>query len=602
MGGRGVGLVAVACALAVVAAGCTGSRGAAPSPSPAPTVTPAPTPPPGAVGSVVCTPTPPRPSPTGSVRLDVDGHSFVFGAEGWPNCLNPITGCGANAWTWYTVLEHVLPRAMQLDPESRFVPSPLLVEAPSFENGGLTEDPFTVRFRISDDAVWEDGSPITSKDFRFTWRAIVSTKQAYPLGLDGYDFIEGIDTADPRTAVIRFTQPYPDWPNLFGGERGFVLKAAAFPNVAREENPDLSHEMSDSIPFSGGPWILQSWSQDQAVLVRNDEYVGQPAKLDQATFVPRTDHETEIESIATGEVLAIYPQPSEASLLNQIGGFPGVCAFGGPSTTLETLWFQLDRNPLTESLVRQALLYALDRQSVVQAIPSLNDPSAAVVNCGIPAVPRLGPWCRDRPFEPFTFDPARSRQLLTEAGYDCSSTPCVKRGKPLRVRIGTDDLSRRRVRAEDILIAGARDAGFELVAENWAGDFLFGEENVCFLGGRAVDVCTLKGSVDPLKVLLFASLGDLMSCGPGGRTSVHWCNAEASHLISAVSRIVDPAVRLDTMSLIYQLEANDAVGLPLYALPAVSAWRSDEIEGPIGLWNGTPYGLFFNMNEWYMAP
>jgi hypothetical protein len=36
-------------------------------------------------------------------------------------------------------------------------------------------------------------------------------------------------------------------------------------------------------------------------------------------------------------------------------------------------------------------------------------------------------------------------------------------------------------------------------------------------------------------------------------------------------------------------------------LPAVSAWRSDKIAGPIGLWNGTPYGLFFNIDDWYLV-
>jgi hypothetical protein len=33
----------------------------------------------------------------------------------------------------------------------------------------------------------------------------------------------------------------------------------------------------------------------------------------------------------------------------------------------------------------------------------------------------------------------------------------------------------------------------------------------------------------------------------------------------------------------------------------VTDWRSDKIQGPIGLWNGTPYGTFFNVSEWYPA-
>jgi hypothetical protein len=224
-----------------------------------------------------------------------------------------------------------------------------------------------------------------------------------------------------------------------------------------------------------------------------------------------------------------------------------------------------------------------------------------VVNCGIPAVPRLGPWCRDRPFEEFTYDPAWSRDLLTQAGYDCSITPCMKRGKRLRVKIGTFELSTRRVQAEHILIAGAKAAGFELFADDFAGDSPFGDESICFLGGRAVHLCTLRGSIDPLHVLSIASLRDLLSCDPEAIRSIHWCNDEASGLVTDVAREANPAMRVDLMSRLYQLEAEEAVGMPLYVLPAVGAWRYDEIAGPIGLWNGTPYGLFFNMDEWYLV-
>src|SRR5947209_17057279 len=80
------------------------------------------------------------PNPTASpssLRLEHVG-SLVFGAEQWPKCINPINECSSSLWTWYTVLEHVLPRAMQLDAKGKFVASPLLREVPTLDNGGLT--------------------------------------------------------------------------------------------------------------------------------------------------------------------------------------------------------------------------------------------------------------------------------------------------------------------------------------------------------------------------------------------------------------------------------------------------------------------------------
>jgi hypothetical protein len=52
------------------------------------------------------------------------------------------------------------------------------------------------------------------------------------------------------------------------------------------------------------------------------------------------------------------------------------------------------------------------------------------------------------------------------------------------------------------------------------------------------------------------------------------------------------------MDQIYATQAQDFLSLPLYVLPELAAWRTDRIAGPIGAYNGTLNGLFFNMNEW----
>lgn len=475
-----------------------------------------------------------------------------------------------------------------------FIASPMLERAPSLANGDVTAYPFTVTFRISERAVWEDGRPITSHDFWFTWRAIVSTPGAYRTA--GYDLIESINSTDPKTVVIRFRDLYVNWPELFGGVSGFLLKAAAFPAFAADDHPDLRGEMLARIPFSGGPYFLESWSRDQALLIRNGNYFGPRARIQKITFVPRTDPALEIQSVMSGEISAIYPEPRATTLLDSCCEGPE--PKGGDGQGFELLWLDVRTPPLDQPLVRQALLFSIDRQRVVDQMIRLNNPLAEVLNCGFVSQQNLGQWCRDRPFERYAYDPAKARSLLEEAGYDCSASPCEKDGKSLRIAYRVFAGNARRLQTQKILIQGAKAGGFDLVARTFEPPLFEDATHACAAIGP-IGECTLAPSPN-------AGVTDLFACDAirsadndfAGLNFTHWCNPQADLLMKAADRALDPRIRLDLMSEVYELQAEDAIGLPLYVIPAVTVWRSDKIEGPIGLWNGTPYGTFFNMDEW----
>jgi peptide/nickel transport system substrate-binding protein len=583
VGHRGVaGAVSTAMALVLIATACTGGG----KPRPSPTTIAAPIPSPSTESCV-------HPTPSDSQTEPKYGFSIVFGAEQWPDCLNPITSCAASNWTYFTVLQHVLPRAMQLDLSGTFTASPMLVEAPTLTNGELSQNPFIVRFRISPKALWEDGSPITGSDFSFTWRAIMNTTGAYDK--HGYDLITSIDTTDLSTAVISFKDIYIDWPDLFGGARGFVLKEAAFPKFAGESKPNLRREMATAIPFSGGPFILKSWSEDQAVLIRNDHYFGKIPNFDQVTFVPRTDLGLEAQSLLTGEVGAIYPRPDSDLSLLDVEAICGPKVVGGEGTVAETLWFNHSIPPMNDPLVREALMYAIDRQKLVDELIKLNNPDAQVLNCGLLALPHQGPWCQTTPFVQFTYDPERAKSILESDGYDCSSTPCTKGGKRLVVTYSTLATNLRQTATQRLLIEAARPAGFALKVAGLVGGV------ICSVGLGSIDDCAM--ATDP-SATQFLTCGQISKkANPDSEANfTGWCDPEADALMDASNRELDPEIRLQTLDLLYALEARDFVSLPLYVVPAVSGWRTDQIAGPIGLYNSSPYGLFFNMNEWSVAP
>jgi ABC-type transport system substrate-binding protein len=257
----------------------------------------------------------------------------VFAAAFFAECgVNPIT-CPAVNWNPFSIPRHVLPRAMQFDAGGNLVGSDLLVEAPTLENGGLTQGPFTVRFKIRSEAVWDDGSPITSADFDFTWRAFKYTTR--PAVYErGYDRIRSIDVTDQQIAAVEFNEPFAQWGTLFGGADGYLLKKTAFPD-ADPQRPDLAKEMRSDIPFSGGPFKVEHADVGTVVLVRNERYFGMQPYLDKVTFV-NTRPEDEASSILSGRSAAVLQQGDYPGVLDQFKK-PNIRARASDGTSFETL-------------------------------------------------------------------------------------------------------------------------------------------------------------------------------------------------------------------------------------------------------------------------
>jgi peptide/nickel transport system substrate-binding protein len=492
-----------------------------------------------------------------------------------------------------------MPKAMEIDERGNWRASPILEQAPSLQNHLLTEEPFTVTYKIKPAAVWADGTPITSADFNFTWRAILNTTGTF--STLGYDQIESIDTRDPKTVVIGFKDVFVDWPDLFGGPYQGIIQKAAFPNVDQAK-PDVGDLMIDSIPFSGGPWRLQSWSRYEGILVPNTRYWGPKPLLDRVRFIPIVDQSGELRAIRDGKVSVIFPQPGNADLIGQLK-VPHVEVAAAPGAYYEALFFNVQRPPMNERLIREAVMYAVDRERVVDEVVHFNDPSARVLNCGFLSFPSLGPWCRSQPFAQFTHDPQKAAMALEKAGFDCSrapAEPCSRDGKPLRLILARVKTNTRWVAQEQLIQEDARAVGIDLVLKGYDPAELFG---VVGPQGRFHMVHVAQGgSADP-------TVTSALSCDQipspknefGGGNWDRWCNPAADALMSKTDRTVDPAKRLELFDQLYRIEVEDRLLLPLVTFSNFGGWRTDRVSGPVGDWIPSLNGMFYGMAKWSVS-
>lgn len=537
---------------------------------------------------------PTQPDEPNDVDPEAGGGSVVFAAEQWPECLNPVNSCANSSWLVWSVLVHVLPRLMELTTEGTYRASPVLTEAPSLENGMITQDPFTVTYHLRDDAVWSDGTPITSADIRFTWEAVMGTTGT--LSTAGFDLITDVATPDATTAVVSFAEDYAPWADLFGGATGFVLKADEFAGT------DLADEMLDTIPFSGGPWLLDSWSGEEAVLVRNDRY-WDPERmpvLDRVTFVPREDTDTEVISLQTGEVAAIFPQPSPGIVERLSQDDIDHVIDGGVS--FEGLWPN-QRSPqspiLAEKAVREALAFAIDRQEIFDTVMRPVFPEGEVLQCA-GWVPNVGPWCGDD-FADVVQDFDRAAQILTDAGWARNAEGVwEKDGTPLEIEWNTVAGNRRREDVQALVQEQVADFGIRFVINNLDAGELFGNRLPTLDFGLGLYAQT--ASPDPSVTTLYdrANIPSEEN-GFSGQNSLAFDSEQATQLTRLADTQLVESERLATVREIGAIVREEMAWIPLYQLPNLTAWRTDQIDGPIGEWTASTYGGFFNMFDWHLV-
>jgi len=535
----------------------------------------------------------------GSTSDQKKGGALVFGAEQWPDCINPITQCANSSWLQWLVPIHTMARLAELDKDNNFVASPLITELPTTENGGVKAGPpFTVTYHLNPDAKWDDGTPITSADVAFSWEAQLKTTGS--LTTAGYDQVKEVQTPDPQTAVYVFKTTYLDWPDVNGGFSGVVLQKSKF------KTSDVSKDMQNTLTFSGGPWILKSFSKEQLVLTANKNYWDKDRipLLDQVTFVPRTDTNAEVQAVKSGEVSVIYPQPA-ADNVPQLTGAPELKTAFGATTQYENIWFnEKPGKPFEDPNLREAFSYAFDRQKFLDEIVKPFNPDVEMLQCAA-WIPQIadGKYCpgADGPWADVKPDPAKVEAAMQKSGYTKGSDGFwAKGGKTLVLKWMANTGNKRREDTQALFIPELAKAGFKVETDNADADTVFQQRLPA--GDYDFSMFIQVTSPDPTATSILSSEQIPGPANQGhGQNDWWYSNPEADKLLTSSDAELDADKRAEQIQDLDKILRDDWLNLPLYVFPAAAAWRPDKVAGPLSEYINNPESVFWNMYDWSVA-
>ncbi|HEV8629735.1 MAG TPA: ABC transporter substrate-binding protein [Thermoanaerobaculia bacterium] len=417
-----------------------------------------------------------------------------------------------NEFVTLTVLSHIYEPLVTLDRDLRLVPA----LAERWDN----PNDLTWRFHLRQGVRFHDGHPLTADDVVQSLERVRRNPQG---AFAGYLVaVHDVRALDPTTVEITTDHP-----------SAVLLRKLAFVMVVPARSPDRILR-----PIGTGPYRLVRWETGRITLTAYAGYWGGPPALRDVELVAVADDRQRTDRLLAHEVdLAQSLPPAEATRLR---GAAGVRVAMREGMSVEYLQPRVDRPPLADPRVREAISLALDRQGLVdELLLGYGRPTIQLVPpLAVGYAPELQPPRRDLP---------RARRLLAEAGY------------PQGLDLELDYREGRRLDplARQLAAAGIR---VRLVPLTWE------DLNARMEAGRLAFHygALVSETADASDVLDTMVHSPEASRGWGSTNFSGYANPELDRLIEASGVAARPRERRDTLQRCLRIVSRDLPFIPLF--------------------------------------
>src|SRR5216117_1711137 len=283
-------------------------------------------------------------------------------------------------------------------------------------------------FFLRTGARWHDGTPVSSKDVKFTFDLLRETPDASARlrinpRRDWYTNVEAVEAVDPQTVVFRLRRPQPSL---------LLMLASGYTPIYAAHVPPASYRTGC---VGTGPFKLKEWRKGEYVeFVKNPDYFvkGRPylAGLKYFVIVERSTRQAALQA---GKLDVTFPGETTKTAAEQLKkAVPQLVVTPYSQNVSDNIIMNVKKPPFDNLKVRLAVSHGIDRRALIRAVHQ----GGAVIGAGLAPKPwgfwglgekdLLGlPGYGAKPAE----EKALAKKLMAEAGF----TP----DKPLKVEIVT---------------------------------------------------------------------------------------------------------------------------------------------------------------------
>lgn len=303
----------------------------------------------------------------------------------------------------------------------------------------LAPDGVTYTFHLNKKAKWQDGVDLTADDVKFSFDAVLDPNTGSSYRSSVNKAVASYRVVDPDTFEIlardRLVSFLYDAPGTV-----LIMPKHIWENVGFESwTFDPGSTGKDPSRVVGtGPFKFKEWVQgDHVTIVRNDDYYDVVPTIDEFILQVQPNTETAVISLKNKQtdLMEIIPPGDMESVQNTDA--LKVDIYDIFQFTFYAFNLDPDKTPLFQDKgLRQALFYALDRDSITKEI------FLGFGEAGVGTQPKLSPaYAPERMTPKYTYDPQKAKDLLASAGWtDSNNNGSVdKNGQELKFELMIPD-------------------------------------------------------------------------------------------------------------------------------------------------------------------
>lgn len=286
----------------------------------------------------------------------------------------------------------------------------------------VNEDGTAYTFHLRDDIKWHSSknfkptrnlnaddvifSFMRQKDANHPYHNISGGQYEYFTSMGMDSLITSIEKVDDYTVIFHLA--HPEAPFLADMAMSFasVMSAEYADKMMKAGTP----EKFDLNPIGTGPFTFIQYEKDSRILYKaNSNYFGEKAKLDRLVFSITPDAAMRYAKVQKGECHAMpYPNLADIERMKQD---KNIVVDEMAGLNIGFLSYNMDKAPLGELKVRQALNLAINKQAIIDAI---------FQGAAEPAKNFIPPtmWSYNNEVKEDPYDPEQAKQLLKEAGQE----------------------------------------------------------------------------------------------------------------------------------------------------------------------------------------